>query len=97
MACRNIRNGNVSRSMFTSYRLPISEARRSFVWLQERAENGDVARCHATAEDKEKELDMLEASGRKDVLVTPMIPFILPLAIASAVVLLFGSPLFALR
>jgi len=36
-----------------------------------------------------KELDLLEASGRNDVLVTPMVPFILPLAIASAIVLLF--------
>ncbi len=93
VAYRNIRDGNVSRTMLTSYRAAIPEARSSFVWLQERAENGDAVRCRALAEEKEKELDLLEASGRKDVLVTPMVPFLLPLAIASAVVLLFGSPL----
>ncbi len=96
VACRNIRDGNRSRSMFTSYRVSISEARTSFVWLLERVEDGDVRRCRALAEGKEKELDSLEASGMKDVLVTPMVPFILPLAIASVIVLLFGSPLLAL-
>ncbi len=95
VACRNIRDGNRSRSMLLSYRAPISEARASFVWLLERAEDGDVVRCRPLVDEKEKELDSLEASGRKDVLVTPMVPFILPLAIASAIVLLFGSPLLA--
>ncbi len=94
VACRNIRSGNVSRSMLTSYRAPISEARTSFVWLLERVEEGDVVRCRPLMDEKEKELDSLEALGREDVLVTPMVPFILPLAIASAVVLLLGSPLF---
>ena len=94
VACRNIRDGNRSRSMFLSYRAPISEARTSFVWLLERVEDGDVVRCRPLVDEKEKELDLLEASGRNDVLVTPMVPFILPLAIASAIVLLFGSPLF---
>lgn len=95
VAYRNIRNGNVSRSMFLSYRAPIAEARTSFVWLLERVEDGSIVRCRPLMDDKEKELDSLEASGRKDVLVTPMVPFILPLAIASAIVLLLGSPLLA--
>ncbi len=95
VAYRNIRDGNVSRSMFLSYRAPIAEARTSFVWLLERVEDGSIVRCRPLMDDKEKELDSLEASGRKDVLVTPMVPFILPLAIASAIVLLLGSPLLA--
>ena len=95
VAYRNIRDGNVSRSMFLSYRAPIAEARTPFVWLLERVEDGSIVRCRPLMDDKEKELDSLEASGRKDVLVTPMVPFILPLAIASAIVLLLGSPLLA--
>lgn len=79
----------------TSYRMPIAHARTGFVWPVERMEGGTRVRCGAS-DDKDRILDDLEDAGFSDVAVTPMIPFVVPLAAAAYLVLLLGNPLFAL-
>lgn len=95
-AVRNIRRGDISRRMFHAYRMPIGEARSAHVWPMERMTGDGVERGRCGTDEKEEVLDGLEAAGRPDVLVTPMIPFVVPAAVAFASTMLLGSPFLAL-
>ena len=88
----NVRRRCFGRRMLTTYSMPVQEARDAHVWPAERlGEKGTVQCCRCL--DKGDVLDALEAAGVADVRVTPMIPFILPLAAAFAVTAILGSPL----
>ena len=88
----NVRRRCFGRRMLTTYSMPVQEARDAHVWPAERlGEKGTVQCCRCL--DKGDVLDALEAAGVADVRVTPMIPFILPLAVAFAVTTVLGSPL----
>ncbi len=87
---RNLKEGNVS---FSAYRLEIGKARGSFVWPLEDVSGGDVVRIRPT--DDPGIYGRLEDIGRKDVLVTPMVPFIPPLTAALLSTIMMGCPLFA--
>ncbi len=80
---------------FSSYRMTVEEARTSFVWPLEDIVDGKKVRIKAGGIPKEV-FDRLEAAGIDQVWVTPMIPFVLPITIAYAIVLILGSPLFLL-
>ena len=95
-AVRNLRRGEVSRRMFHSYRMTIGEARTAHVWPMERASGGAAAYGRCGTDEKGEVLDGLEAAGRSDVLVTPMIPFVVPAALAFVATMLLGSPFLAL-
>lgn len=79
----------------TAYRMTVKEARSSFVWPLEDIVDGEKVRIKAGGVPKDA-LDRLEAAGVDQIWVTPMIPFVLPITIAYAIVLILGSPLFLL-
>ena len=69
-------------------RMRLDEAAGSFVWIC----SGEDSR----GEEKEAAAARLMSEGASDAKVVYQIPFIAPLAIASAAVVLLGSPLFIL-
>ena len=71
------------------YRMSIDEARRSHVWPKQDAVGGMIVNVKGIPEDGA--LDRLEAAGAKDVWVTPIIPFMVPMTAAIIFVLTVGS------
>ena len=72
----------------------IEDARHSFVWPTEDAVDGEKVRMRVSEDTGA--YDRMEASGYGEIMVTPMIPFLFPMAVALSVVVLFGSPVFIL-
>lgn len=91
----NVRRGDIGPRMLTTYLMPVSDVWGSHVWPAERLCDGALVPCHGF-DDAEGILRELESEGVRDVRVTPMVPFILPLAVAFVVVAVLGSPLCAL-
>ena len=71
------------------YKMSIDEARRSHVWPKQDVVNGMVVNVNGVAD--EGALDRLESIGAKDVWVTPIIPFMVPMTAAIFFVLFAGS------
>ena len=71
------------------YRMSIDEARRSHVWPKQDAVNGMIVNVRGIPD--EGAFDRLEAAGAKDVWVTPIIPFMVPIAVAIVFVIFVGS------
>lgn len=92
---RNLVDGDVGPRMLTTYRMPVAEARDAFVWPAERMSDGVLVPCRGYLE-KSGILDELEDAGIGEVRVTPMLPFVLPLAVSFVAVMVIGSPLAAL-
>lgn len=81
----------------TGRRLPLAEAERSFVWPVEDVRDGQVVPAGACSDEELPAVyQRLRAAGAETVYVTPMIPFVVPLALAVPFVALVGSPLFLL-
>ena len=74
------------------YKMSIAEARRSFVWPKQDVVNGMIVNVKGIPEDGA--LDRLEQAGAKDVWVTPMIPFMIPITVALVFVIFIGNLLF---
>lgn len=91
VAFLNMSEGRRGWRMFSSYRMSVEDARSAFVWPAERMEGGEKVRC-PPADDRDAVYDGLEAAGHSTVEVVPMIPFILPVAMASLVVFALGFP-----
>lgn len=91
-AAVNVRRGHAGRRMFSGYRMEIGEAERSMVWPAEDAEGGRVF-ATPPSERGGGAYGRLREAGAETVFVAPMIPFIIPLAAAFALVSLLGSPL----
>lgn len=83
---RNIADGRVCPGMFSNYRVPLSEARGMFAWPVEDAVDGRVVPCRM-GDDTGAVLDRLADAGATSVLVTPMIPFMVPVTVATVLVL----------
>ncbi len=89
---RKMRNGDhLDILTVTMLRMPIKKARRSHVWPKEDVINGTVMRVNETDCGA---YDRLESAGRKDVLVSVIIPFIVPITVAYIFMLFIGSILF---
>lgn len=86
----NLLRGYRGRGMATTYTLPLDVATESHVWPVEDVVDGMIRRC-PPSEDPEV-YDRLRGAGAVHVRVTPMIPFLLPMAVASVVVLILGNP-----
>ncbi|MBR2255143.1 MAG: prepilin peptidase [Candidatus Methanomethylophilaceae archaeon] len=84
-ALENYRKGRVYAGMFNEVRRDPEAARDGFYWYLEDAPDGVPARCGRT--DDRGCVDRLVAAGATDVLCSPMIPFLVPLAFATVVVL----------
>ncbi len=89
--CRNLRCGRVS---VTSFYMRIEEARGYYVWPLEDVSDGRKVKVR-TQDDMDSIYDRLESAGFEDVLVTPMIPFIMPMTAAFILVMILGFPLAA--
>lgn len=90
----NLFHGYRGRGMATTYTLPLDVASESHVWPVEDVTDGMIRRC-PPSEDSGV-YDRLRAAGAVRVRVTPMIPFLLPMAVASVVVLILGNPFMAM-
>lgn len=88
----NIRRGDAGRRMLTTYVMPVSEARASYVWPVEHLVDGRLVPCRP-CEDRLEALGQMERAGIQHVRVTPMIPFVLSLTVAFIIVVSLGSPL----
>ncbi|MDR3074924.1 MAG: hypothetical protein LBU30_02650 [Candidatus Methanoplasma sp.] len=92
---RNIRNGDRSRKMFSGYRMSVNRAEGANVWPTEDVVDGKLKTISIPDEE---EMDgiyaRLKEEGYDTVWVTPMIPFIIMITAAVAVVTLIGNPLF---
>ena len=75
----------------SDYRISIEEARRSHVWVMEDVSEGRIIRTDRS-EDRDGVCDRLGVYGAEDVLVSPMFPFIVPITVSVAVLLLTGCP-----
>ena len=73
--------------------MEISEARNAFVWPKYDVVDGKLERVPAM-EDPSEVYDRLETFGKTEVRVTPMIPFLLPILVAFAIVTFVGNPFF---
>lgn len=92
----NIVRGDISMpEMLAGYKTSLEKARSSFVWPMADYD-GDERIVSASGFDDPDALDRLESHGEVEIWVTPMIPFLVPMAAALAVVLFIGNPLFAI-
>lgn len=90
----NIRNRDLGRWMLTSYRLELDDVDGTFVRPVERMVDGRLMHKGTCGQDEVGDvLDGLRAAGVGTVRVTPMVPFVLPMTVATVVVMVVGSPL----
>jgi uncharacterized membrane protein YtjA (UPF0391 family) len=102
LAARNIRRGDFEFPKgFTSYRLPVADLPRRFVWLRDPTfHRGQEADDAETSEEdqqiRERQARELAANGVKVVWVTPQVPFVVLLAVGAVAGLVAGNLLFDL-
>ncbi len=87
------KNSQAGSRGLSSFPMRIETARGSFVWPVEDVIEGELVKLKGF-ENKDEVYDRLESNGFDTVRVTPMIPFLLPMAAATLIVVLLGSPLF---
>ena len=95
IAAVNIHNGDWHRFMLSRYWTSIDEARESFVWPIIDIGNGKTIGTESY-DDADEIYDRLEENGFGRVLVTPMIPFILPITIGFVFTVLLGDPMLSI-
>ena len=71
------------------YRMGIEDARKSHVWPKQDVVDGMIVNVNGVAD--EGAYDRLEAIGAKDVWVTPIIPFMIPIFLAVVMIFTIGS------
>ena len=92
---RNLRRGERGMPyILLGYRMDIADARNAHVWPMQTVSDGVSVRVRKAQEPSV--LDELEGIGEKDVWVTPMVPFLIPIAAAVLFVSLIGNLLFLL-
>ena len=76
------------------YMMPVSDVGGSFVWPSEDIRDGVRTRCQIPDDESVPNIcRRFEEAGEEEIYVTPMVPFILPMAISLILVLLIGDPL----
>lgn len=80
------------------YKMSIDEAKRGFFWPLERIkENGSRGFVWSPMDDEiENEFDKLEKIGKKEIWVTPKIPFMIPLLIGFILSFTLGDILYTI-
>jgi preflagellin peptidase FlaK len=92
---KNAKKERFSKRIFSGYRMELSKAESSDVWPLEDIVDGKLVYIKIPDEEDTAEIfSRLREAGREDVWVTPMIPFIIMITAATAIVILIGSPLF---
>ena len=89
----NLGRGNTGKHMFTGYVTDIGTARNSHVWPMYDIRDGELTRI-SPADDSGDVYDRLEMHGEKEIWVTPMIPFIIPITVSYVLTAIFGNPVF---
>ena len=89
---KNIKNGTDVKRRYMGFEMSIDEARRSHVWPLQFVSDGNVITTWK-AQDPAV-LDDLSAAGSEKVLVTPMVPFLVPITAAVIFLVLIGNPYF---
>ncbi|MBR5999079.1 MAG: hypothetical protein IK043_01385 [Candidatus Methanomethylophilaceae archaeon] len=90
-----VRGDTVVPNMFAGFRMVIDRAERSHVWPMEDFVDGQVKTMISGSEDPGV-YERLRAAGAERVWVTPIIPFLIPITVAYAIVVFLGNPLFLL-
>ncbi len=94
---KNIGSGTGLRFRIHTYPASLEGLEKKFVWPAEKPAGYGSGSCKAVDDDDVPEiLEQFRREGRKTIRVTPMVPFIIPMTVAFAVIILFGSPLFIL-
>jgi len=97
----NLRKGNAKfpNALF-GYKLPIKEVKNKFVWLMEHPVDGKIVTRLSPAKDEDeniaREIAELERMGKKEVWVTPQIPFIIPITVGLVISIIVGNVFFIL-
>jgi preflagellin peptidase FlaK len=92
---KNVKDEKRNGRMFSGYRMEISKAENSDVWPLEDIVDGKLVSIKIPDDEDTTEIfSRLKEAGLEDVWVTPMIPFVIMIAAATAIVILIGSPLF---
>lgn len=92
---KNVKAKDYSKKMFSGYSMKLTDARSAKVWPLEDAVNGETISISIPDDSDICEIyDRLAEAGYENVRVTPMIPFIIPIAIATFVIIILGNPLF---
>ena len=81
-----------TKRSLSGFRIPLADAESGLVWPMEDVVDGEVVRIGPEDHEASEIYARLRAVGRTDVLVTPMIPFIVPLAASFVVVTVIGDP-----
>lgn len=91
---RNAKDG-ISGRMASGYRMSVSQAENSDVWPLEDIIDGEPARIKIPKEEEIKDIyGRFREAGYEEIWVTPMIPFIVLITIATAALIILGNPLF---
>jgi len=94
-AARNAKESGFSRRAFSGYRTSISQAENGHVWPLEDIVDGKLTSIKMPEEEEIADIyARLRAAGHENVWVTPMIPFIVLIAAATALLIIIGNPLF---
>ena len=94
---KNIGSETGLRFRIHTYPASLDGLEKKFVWPAERPVGYGGGSCKAVDDDDVPDmLEQFRREGRKTIRVTPMVPFIIPITVAFAAVILFGSPLFIL-
>ena len=90
---KNVRNKDKDmKRRYMGFRMSIEEARSSHVWPLQYVSDGEVVTTRK-AQDPSV-LDDLGSAGVEKVLVTPMVPFLVPITAAVIFLVLIGNPYF---
>lgn len=85
---RNVRDRRVGRGMLTSYVARVDDVNTAFEWPVRRLEGDALVPCRGSPDTADAILAELREAGVQEVEVTPSVPFIAPLAMSLAAVLL---------
>ncbi|MDO5861370.1 MAG: hypothetical protein Q4Q58_00965 [Thermoplasmata archaeon] len=89
----NISAGYFGRGMATSVSVPVHSADPVRQWPVERLSPSGIVRCAPSADEASSIIEELRSAGVENVRVTPVVPFIAPIALALAVILVIGLPI----
>lgn len=89
---RNIRSGSFDRRMLSSYDIRTADADPVKVWPVEEITDHGTRPCRASPLSSGDIIEDCRRRGTPTVRVTPVIPFILPIALSFALVSVLGAP-----
>ena len=95
--CTVRNHGMTMPGFYCGYMMPVADVCNSFVWPAENIIDGKRCRCTVPDDGNEVEIcDKFRSLGLSEIYVTPMVPFVVPIAFSLIFIVLFGSPIFIL-